>query len=543
MDIKSKSYPIFTSGGRDQKLSKIQIISSLFITICIIFITYEITAFSSNHSTSNRYIHVQLLGVNDFHGQLDKYRRVSGTMAGGAEYLAAYLKKYKQENPHTLLVYAGDMVGGSPPISSQFQDEPTIEFLNLLQFDIGTPGNHELDQGVKEMKRLIYGGFNDKTGYFQGSDTSYISANIIDKKTGTPLLPPYFIKQIDGVNIGFIGVVTRSDTELYVTPENRKEVEITDEVSEINRTVKLLKEKGIKAIVVLAHEEAKSDQNGANPGGVLVEMAPKIDNEVDVIFAGHSHEYANTVVAGKLIVQSYSYGKAFSQVNLEIDPHTKDIVKKQAKIIITSHDKIKPDKETAALLNKYKKKLGSYFNQIVGNLPEEITRDEDANGESPLAKMIAESEREAMGTDIAFVHQGEMRHNLKKGKITVEDLYTDVPFGHYISKLILTGDQIKLALEQQWTKEYDNRLQTIGLTYSWNPNAPIGSRIVSMKDMKGQEIQPNKEYEVSVSNYLASGGDKFTAFEQGRLVESGPQVVTALIHYIQQKYPYEIVLH
>ena len=109
---------------------------------------------------------------------------VSGTMAGGAEYLAAYLKKYKQENPNTLLVHAGDMVGGSPPISSQFQDEPTIEFLNLLNFDVGTPGNHELDEGVNEMKRLIHGGFNKKTGYFQGANTAYSSANIIDRKSG-----------------------------------------------------------------------------------------------------------------------------------------------------------------------------------------------------------------------------------------------------------------------------------------------------------------------------------------------------------------------
>ncbi|MGE1165859.1 hypothetical protein ACQJ0Y_21920 [Peribacillus simplex] len=133
------------------------------------------------------------------------------------------------------------MVGGSPPISSRFKDEPTIEFLNLLHFDVGTPGNHELDQGVNEMKRLIYGGFNKKTGYFQGANTSYSSANIIDTKSGTPLLPPYVIKQIDGINIGFIGVVTK-ETSLYVAPENRKEVEITDEVIAINRTVKLLKE-------------------------------------------------------------------------------------------------------------------------------------------------------------------------------------------------------------------------------------------------------------------------------------------------------------
>lgn len=460
-------------------------------------------------------------------------------MSGGAEYLAAYLKKYEEENPNTLLVHAGDMVGGSPPISSQFQDEPTIKFLNSLDFDIGTPGNHELDQGVNEMKRLIYGGFNKKTGYFQGANTSYISANIIDKKLGTPLLPPYIIKQIDGINIGFIGVVTK-ETNLYVVPENRKEVEITDEVAAINRTVKLLKEKGVKAIVVLAHDSAKSEQTGANPNEALVEMAPKIDDEVDVIFAGHSHQFANTVVAGKLIVQAYSYGKAFSQVNLEIDSLTKDIVNKQAKIIVTSHDQINPDKETAALLNKYRKRLGSYFNQIVGEMPEEITRKQDVNGESLLAKMISESEREAMGVEIAFVHQGEMRKKIKKGRITVEDLYTDLPFGHSVSKLILTGDQIKFALEQQWTKDYENRLQTAGLTYSWDPNAPIGSRVVALKDMKGQEIQPNNEYGVAVSNYLASGGDNFTAFKQGRLVETGPQVVTALMRYIKQKYPHKV---
>lgn len=457
-------------------------------------------------------------------------------MAGGAEYLAAYLKKYKQENTNTLLVHAGDMVGGSPPISSQFQDEPTIEFLNLLHFDVGTPGNHELDEGVNEMKRLIHGGFNKKTGYFQGANTAYSSANIIDRKSGIPLLPPYVIKQMDGIDIGFIGVVTK-ETNMYVSPEKRKEVEITDEVSAINRTVKILKDKGIEVIVVLAHDSAKSDKAGANSTGALVEVAPKIDDEVDVIFAGHSHEYANTVAAGKLIVQAYSNGKAFSQVKLEIDPHSKMIVKKQAKIIAASHHHIKPDEETVALLNKYRKRLGSNFNQVIGKMPEEIRRNQDANGESPLAKMIAESEREAMGVDIAFVHQGEMRKSLKKGKITVEDLYTNVPMGHNVSKLILTGDQIKLALEQQWAKDHENRLQTVGLTYDWEAKAPIGSRVVVLKDKKGQEIQPSNEYEVAVSNYLASGGDNFTAFEQGRLVESGPQVVTALIRHIQQKYP------
>ncbi|MBK5502402.1 hypothetical protein JFU50_27130 [Peribacillus sp. TH14] len=85
-------------------MSKFQVISSLLILVFIIFVIYEITAFSPNHSTmnhstSNRSIQVQLLGVNDFHGQLNKYQRVSGTMAGGAEYLVSLFKKIYTRKP------------------------------------------------------------------------------------------------------------------------------------------------------------------------------------------------------------------------------------------------------------------------------------------------------------------------------------------------------------------------------------------------------------------------------------------------------------
>ncbi|MDQ0218052.1 bifunctional metallophosphatase/5'-nucleotidase [Peribacillus cavernae] len=523
-------------------MSKFQI-APVFFLLLLILGTYEYnsTSTSLKPSASNNYIQVQLLGVNDFHGQLNKYQSLSGTKAGGAEYLAAYLKQYKQETENTLLVHAGDMVGGSPPISSLFQDQPTIELLNLLNFDVGTLGNHEFDEGVNEMKRLIHGGFHEKTGTFPGSNTSYCSANVIDKKTGTPLLPPYVIKQINGINIGFIGVVT-TETNQFVLPEIRKEVKIIDEVSAINQTVELLKEKGIKSIVVLAHVAAKSDLTGTNPSEDLAEMAPKIDDEVDVIFGGHNHKYANTEVDGKLIVQSYSYGKAFSQVKLSLDRHTKDIVKKKANIIVTSHHQIEPDEETITLLNKYKEKMDVYTNTIVGEVPEGFARKQNPNGESPLAQIVAESGRTAMESEIAFVHHGGIRASLKKGEITIEDLYTALPFNHSVVKLTLTGDQIKRALEQQWMEDKENILQTAGLTYNWNPDAPIGSRILVVKDLQGKELQPNKEYTIAVSNYLASGGDGFTVFKQGRLVESGPLVVSALKHYIQQKYPREVVL-
>ncbi|WP_078410149.1 bifunctional metallophosphatase/5'-nucleotidase [Priestia abyssalis] len=515
-------------------------ILSPMLLLLFIFGTYEYAAPAFHHSKANKHIQVQLLGVNDFHGQLDQYQTVFGNKAGGAEYLAAYLKKYRQENKHTLLVHAGDMVGGSPPISSRFQDEPTIEFLNLLNFDVGTPGNHEFDDGVHEMKRLLDGGFHKKTGSFSGSTTPYCSANVIDKQSGTPLLPPYIIKRINGIDIGFIGIVT-TETNQFVLPENRKEVEIIDEVKAINDTVKLLKKKEVESIVVLAHVSAKSDWTGTNPHEELVKMAPKIDDEVDVIFGGHSHQYANTVVDDKLIVQSYSYGKAFSQVKLSIDPHTKDIVKKDANIIPTFHHKIKPDQETIQLLTKYKEKIRSYEKLVTGKAPKDITRKKDENGESPLAQMVAQSGLTAMDAEIAFVHHGGIRSTLQKGNITMEDLYTVLPFNHRFVKVTLTGAQIHAVLEQQWTKEKENLLQVIGLTYTKDKNAPAGSRILALKDMHGHELAPDKEYTVVISDYLASGGDGFTAFQQGKLIESGPLIVNALVHYIQWKFPADMV--
>ncbi|MBY6086179.1 metallophosphoesterase family protein [Priestia flexa] len=164
------------------------------------------------------------------------------------------------------------MVGGSPPISSLFNDEPTIEFLNLLNVDIGTPGNHEFDRGVAEMKRLIHGESPQEKGNFKGATAQYTSANILDKKTGETVFRPYVIKKINGVNMGFIGVVT-TDTNDFVLANSREEVMITDEVNAINKSVKQLKEQGIRSIVVLAHVSVQSDQNGGNPKEDLAEMA------------------------------------------------------------------------------------------------------------------------------------------------------------------------------------------------------------------------------------------------------------------------------
>lgn len=142
-------------------------------------------------SSSPTDVSVQILGLNDFHGQLNTTSALHDKAVGRADYISAYIQSYRDKNPNTLLVHTGDMIGGSPPISALFHDEPTMEFLNNLQFDVGTIGNHEFDRGPIALQQLINGESVTQTSSFSGSSFPYISANIVYSETNQPLFPLY----------------------------------------------------------------------------------------------------------------------------------------------------------------------------------------------------------------------------------------------------------------------------------------------------------------------------------------------------------------
>ncbi|WP_077621594.1 bifunctional metallophosphatase/5'-nucleotidase [Sediminibacillus massiliensis] len=508
-----------------------KMLSAALLSVAL-FSTTVSAAPAGNDNYQNRYKHVQLLGINDFHGQLDIYQDIDGRQAGGAEYLAAYLKQYEKDNKNTLLVHAGDAVGASSPVSSLLQDEPTIDILNKLGFDIGTVGNHEFDEGVEEMNRLIYGGEHEQTGDFEGASFPYTVANVVDEDTGEHILPPYVTKKVNGMPIGFVGVVT-TETQNSVLPSGIKGLSFTDETEAINNAVQQLKDQGVQSIVVLAHVPASSDQDGSKPSGDVVEFAPQIDDEVDVIFGGHNHDYANTVIDGKLIVQSYSSGTAFSDVDLMIDPKTKDIVSKEAKIVTTYHDQIEPDETVANMVDTYEADIQDLVDEVIANASEPITSIQDDSGESALGNLVADSHRAAMVTDFAFMNPGGIRADLDEGPITWGELYTMLPFGNNLVEMTLTGEQIKAVLEQQWEGDSTHILQISGLQYTWDDEAPVGNRVLEISDSEGNPIDLEQPYTVTVNNFLAEGGDGFTVLTDGADEVAGPLALDAMIEYLE----------
>ncbi|MEH7438636.1 5'-nucleotidase C-terminal domain-containing protein [Neobacillus drentensis] len=492
-------------------------------------------------AADNRLVQVQLLGINDLHGQLNVTRKVNGKPAGRIDYLAAYLKQREAENKNTLLVQDGDMVGASPPVSALLQDEPTIELLNKLGFDIGTVGNHEFDEGLNEFLRLINGGAHPKTGNFAGSTFPWIVANVINEKTGKTILPPYHVIKVNGMPIGFIGVVT-TETPTVVVPSGVAGLKFTDEVEAINRNVAELKKQGVKSIVVLAHNPGTSGPNGENPTGQLVEIANRVDDEVDIIFGGHNHAYMNATIDNKLVVQSYSYGTAFSDVDIEIDPKTKDIVSKRAEIVTTFQEGIEPDPEIKKMLEGYEAKVEPIVKRIVGSTTDNLTAKQNENGESVLGDFIADAQRKAMNTDFAFMNPGGIRADIDPGDITWGEVYTVQPFNNELVKMTMTGQQIRDLLNQQWGTR-TAILQISGLTYTWDPNKPVGNRVVSVKLSDGTELDSAKSYTVTANIFLSGGGDGFTVFTKAQNKEVGPVDLEALVNYIgEQPKPFSYLI-
>lgn len=482
---------------------------------------------------STRNVQVQLLGINDLHGQLNVTRKVAGQSVGRADYLATYLKHRKVENAKsTLLVHAGDMIGASPPVSALLKDEPTIDFLNTLGFSVGTVGNHEFDRGVDELKRLVEGRQGAEEGNFGGANFPWVAANVVYENSGEPIFSPYEVIRVNGMPIGFIGVCL-TDTPNIVIPSGVAGLKFTDEAETINRYAAELKKQGVRAIIVLAHNPGSSSSDGSNASGELVDIANSVDDEVDIIFGGHNHAYMNATVDGKLLVQSYSYGTAFSDVDLEIDPKTKDIVSKQAEIITTFHTDITPDQDIAQMISGYEEKVKPIVNRVVGTVSGTLSALRDANGESALGNLIADAQRTAMKTEFAFMNPGGIRADLEEGEITWGEIYTVQPFNNDLVKMTLTGSQIRTLLNQQWGGPRTHMLQISGLTYTWDDNRPVGEKIVDIYHTDGTEIDPNKDYTVTVNVFLAGGGDGFTILKEGRNREVGPVDIDALVDYIE----------
>ena len=482
-------------------------------------------------------VHVKILAVNDFHGQLSDGQKLNKEPAGSAPVLASYLKAAADAGrATTFIALPGDVVGASPPESGLLLDEPTLLFWNSLADGcsrqsapactmIATFGNHEFDRGTGELLRKINGGNGATTithlaDPYPGTEVEYISSNVVWKINETPIAAPYVIRDAGGVQVAFIGATTAEIPSIQ-KPANIEDLAFKDETESINRYVPEIQEKGVHAIVILLHEGGSQDaydgptRGEGNVTGRVTGIVAGLDPDVDVVLSGHTHAFTNAYLmnaGGKpvLVAQAYSYSRAFADIDLVIDPVTGEITHKSAEIVPAYAGRppgTSPDLEAPLLLEKSGEVVEPLTSRVVASASVDITRQKTDAGESVLGDLVADGQRAAMHADIAFITTGSLRADITQGNVTWGELYAVQPFSSTVLSMTLTGDQVRDVLEQQWqTPSPPHNLAVSGLSYTFDDGKPAGGKITEIW-VNGTLLDPNANYTAAMVDFLAPGGD------------------------------------
>ncbi|MEU8156978.1 bifunctional metallophosphatase/5'-nucleotidase [Micromonospora sp. NPDC048986] len=513
-------------------------------------------------------VDVTLLALNDFHGNLEPPSGSSGTIAGqtagGVEFLATHLAELRAaaKKKNTITVAAGDLIGASPLLSAAFHDEPTIEALSMAGLDYASVGNHEFDEGAAELLRIQNGGCHPVDGCidgtpYRGAGFQYLSANAFKTATGKPLMAPYAIHKVQGVKVGFIGM-TLEGTPQIVSQQGVAGLSFADEADTANRYARELRRKGVQAIVVLLHEGGTQAATGGindcvGMTGPIVDITNRMDPSIDVVVSGHTHQAYNCDINGKLVTSASSFGRLVTDIDLKIDRRSGDVISAAANNVVVTRDVAKDPRQTA-LINRYKTVLGPVAGRQVGVTNEAITRSQEtlfgtSLGESPLGNLIADAQLAATDDEqnavAAFMNPGGVRADLDAGSVTYEEAFTVQPFANNLVTLDLTGAQLYCVLEQQFvTGRTLYPSATVG--YVVDPNGTTGTvadpcagtRVVrGSLTLGGTTVDTAATYRVTVNNFLAGGGDGFSALTGGTNLVTGQIDLDAFVDYLTAQSP------
>jgi 5'-nucleotidase len=459
----------------------------------------------------------------------------------------------------------------------------------LLRIQNG--GCHPTDGCTGAPYMLADGGTTD---VFPGADFQYLSANVVVDATGQTLFPAYGVKQFPTslgnhkVGVGFIGEVLK-DTPTIVTPTGVAGLTFQDEADAANSAVAQLRAQGVKTNVLVIHQggaqtsgAALNGCSGGLAGSPIVDIAKRLDPSIKVIVSAHTHaEYRCTFTYNgvtRLITSASSFGRALSDITLTIKDTNDELVRADATNILIRNatntpgpgvvraaDPTLADPTAAALVDQYVTAAAPLANQVIGHIQNDLTRAQSVVngvtlGEETLGDVIADAQYEATkpanlgGAQFALMNPGGIRGDLlynaispggeAPGAVTYGEAFTVQPFGNSLVTKTMTGDQIRRLLQQQFAAclanpAPGNRILQISYTFSYesNPAAPACADKIGRIWVNGVEVQPTDTFRVTMNNFLATGGDSFSVFNEGTDSLGGAQDIDALVAYFHANEP------
>ncbi len=485
---------------------------------------------------------VQVLQLSDFHGAIEPNRSF------GAGLLASSWAADRAATESTIAVSSGDNIGAAPPISTEFEELPTIEALNIAKLDVSTFGNHEHDRNLEHVSKIV--GASD----FQWVVSNYNDGALDVMKSGEKSVKNFVIVDRGGVKIGVVGSNTPETIE-QIFPGNldykdasgaKKTISINPGVAGVNAAIAEAKAAGADVVIAVLHQGWLQNADGVAKG-LFVELASQIKGAA-AIYGGHSHQtYAsvipgNTRIAPTVLGQVRAAGVEYTRTQICIRggkvvgqsiEHVLTSASSSINTAVVSSVKT-PDATATAMVKKYKDQLSAKLDvkigQVSGTFPHGGSPAVERSGETPIGNYIADVMRAKYKTDFVIQNGGGIRDTFPAKKyvpaatdlvrtgtgpldVTLGDAFTVFPFGNQIATTVVTGANLWKALENGVGGNYpgDGRFPQIsGFKFSFDASKPIGSRIVEVTKLDGTAIaKDSKEYTLTTLDFLIYGGDGY----------------------------------
>ncbi|QVY61235.1 5'-nucleotidase C-terminal domain-containing protein [Cytobacillus gottheilii] len=475
---------------------------------------------------------LSLMHTNDQHGN-----------AQNAPKLATAVKEFRAANPEALLLDAGDVFSGTLYFN-EFEGQADLQFMNYLEYDAMTFGNHEFDLGSSEDGHKALAEFVkaakfpfvtanvdfSKDSLFDGLVEGTVAADAEDGKIYNAI-----IQEVDGEKVGIFGLTTSETAEI----SSPGQVEFKNYIEEAKASVKALQEQGVNKIIVLTHIGYDDNIEFDND----LELAKQVDG-IDIIVGGHTHtklEEAVVISENKteptVIVQANEYNKYLGTLSVNFDSEG----------VVTTLDgelvdlgEVAEDAEAVKILKPYKETIDAMQQESIGVETAVALDGERANvrtvetnlGNLITDGMLKKAQSINPNTVIALTNGGGIRASIDQGDITLGEILTVMPFGNALGIMQLTGEEIVEALEHsvsQAPEQNGGFLQVSGLKFSYDSSEPAGERVVSV-EVKGTdgnfaELAADQTYAVATNTFTAKGGDGYDVFAKayadGRVSEPG----------------------
>jgi len=415
-----------------------------------------------------------------------------------------------------------------------------VDIMNQRDCDIATTGNHFYDdRGAEGAAELI-----------DSSNFPYLSAN-------TKGMLPSMIADVEGTRIAFIGVRTPQKKFLMVDPSLVRDLELTDPIEAVRKSVDEARAQGVKNIVILSHLGLQQSPEFHDNTPTDRDLAAQVPG-IDLIIGGHSHTptFEKVEVNGTRIVQAgiaaHSDVKTddllLGELKLTIDRGSQKIVSIGHRLIPIDRS-ITPDPDVKAIADTYSQNEKEVLARKLGASAAELSHDLKTPKDSTLGNLITDAMRNATGADVALLDSNffSNRKNtdatiLPKGELSMKDLVALSPWmGKSLDTRLETwevkGEDIRRLLEEgisklKGSKKDQGLYQVSGLEMTYDPNKAEGNRVTEIS-IGGQPLDPGRAYRLTTT-YTVGNWNPILAGRDENGVKDGERLRLVVADYLKQ---------